>query len=613
MGTTSASQFVDTVVLPGSSYQYQVVRLSPTIAFTAIQNVTAVSSFNSSGKVTSPDGNLAVGVQAASSDKLAIAVTPETAPPAMGSGMTAFGPVYDVNATSLASGAPVHRLDQPATLAFALPVGTTQAQAQAMSVFHWDAASQTWVRESTTLDWPNRQLIATVNHFSFFTIGAVCDGVLNYLCWTDAAAAVISLKEPTGVATLHVSDGGTGLAFFYTLPLIGTIASGSIATARSAITSLIINAGKSNVELSGSLDAFIGTIEVDGSAITVDPSATVSTTGAINFNATYQSNGHSLLGITTTLLGVNASIEVNGAHLSGSSVDLEAFAGTLSTTVTPGGDDLSLGTLRVASTFGFDDTGKFSVDGATGTCSYGSKTDTSFTTITTCTGTPANGAAVTTGIAETGSGTGINHAGLQLIYQGTINIHGASTIAATGGDVKVASVANVLASASAAGGADLGAWSSGFAYHKGDIVTYSSKRYAALKDVTSTTNPASDTTNWKDAKASDSSVTLAQVLANAKSQLSDTSAITATGNVSITSNLKTNVSSTADSTGTGSGAGIAIAVLTTDHVGQPDHLSRHQQHRSDHRQGKPGRRVRERHGPGRQQQQLSSRFQQTRL
>ncbi len=123
LGTTSASQFVDTAVLPGSSYQYQVVRLSPSIAYTAITTATAISSFgaNTSGKATSSDGKVVVGIQTASSDKLAVAVAPDTAPPALGADMTAFGPVYDVNATSLASGAPVHRLDQSATLTFALP------------------------------------------------------------------------------------------------------------------------------------------------------------------------------------------------------------------------------------------------------------------------------------------------------------------------------------------------------------------------------------------------------------------------------------------------------------------------------------------------------------
>ena len=139
LGTTTGSQYIDTAVLPGSQYQYQVVRLSPSLAYTAIQIATAESSFNTSGNAISSDGNVAVGVQTASSDKLAVGVAPDAAAPAMGAGMTAFGSAYDVNATSLASGAPVHLLDQPATLTFALPSGTTQVQAQTMSVFHMGA------------------------------------------------------------------------------------------------------------------------------------------------------------------------------------------------------------------------------------------------------------------------------------------------------------------------------------------------------------------------------------------------------------------------------------------------------------------------------------------
>src|SRR5258708_14445879 len=47
----------------------------------------------------------------------------------------------------------------------------------------------------------------------------------------------------------------------------------------------------------------------------------------------YQSNGHSVFGITTTILGVNAGIDLADTTLTGSSIDLEAFAGTLNTTV----------------------------------------------------------------------------------------------------------------------------------------------------------------------------------------------------------------------------------------------------------------------------------------
>src|SRR4029077_1444175 len=127
---------------------------------------TAASSFDAHGAATSSDGSLAVNVGSASSDKLLVAVNPNTAPPAMSGGLSSIGAAYDINATSLASGASVHQLDQPATLTFPLPAGVSQAQAQAMSVYHFDTVSHTWVREPTTLDWPNRRLVATVTHFS---------------------------------------------------------------------------------------------------------------------------------------------------------------------------------------------------------------------------------------------------------------------------------------------------------------------------------------------------------------------------------------------------------------------------------------------------------------
>src|SRR5712691_8050403 len=563
LATTSTSQYTDSAVLPGSQYQYEIVRLSPSLAYTSVQTATAVSSFNATGQATSSDGNLAVGIAPATSDKLEVDIAPDTAPPPAGANMTTLGQVYDINATSLASGAPVHRLDQPATLTFAIPAGVSEAQAQTLSVFHWDQTSATWVREPTTVDWAHRQLIATVSHFSVFTIGTSCVDILNDLCYTDAAVAVISLKEPTGLDTLKVSDSGSGIQFS------SALGSGTLTTARSSMTSLIINAGTSNVEINGNLDSLGGTLEIDASSIKVDSGLTVSATGAINFNAVWQSNGHSLLGITSTLLGVNAGIDLADTTLTGASIDLEAFAGTLSTTVSGAGQTLpGSGTLNVASTYGFSSSGSITVDGVTGTCPYTGTTNTSFTGITVCTGTPADGASVRTNLTENGSGTGINHAGLQLIYSATINIHGASPITATSGNVKIASATDVVATANAAGGADLGTWTSGVSYTKGDIVTdpSDSKRYAALNNVpTDTTPPHSDSTNWKDAKSTDSSVTAAQVSATAKSQLSGTSSITAaSGDASITSNLKTNITSTADSTGSGSGAGIAVAVLTTD-------------------------------------------------
>src|SRR5216683_6008379 len=561
LATTTSTSYDDTSALPGDLYSYQIVQLSPSIAFTAITTKTAVSSFDSQGHATSSDGTLAVGVGQASSDKLAIAVTPNTAPPAMSGGLSAITSAYDINATSLASGAAVHQLDQPAKLTFTLPAGTTQAQAQTMSVYHFDTASQTWVREPTTLDWPHRQLIATVTHFSLFTIGATCvDTITKTLCYNDSTTAVISLAEPTGLNTLVVSDSGSGIQFSEVAPIIGTLFSGSLSTARSSMTSLVLNAGKSNVEINGNLDGLGGTLEIDATSIKVDSGPfTVSASGAVSFNAVYQGDGVSVFGITTTILGVNGSIDLNNTTLTGSSIDLEAQSSTLATTVSGAGQDLTSGTLNVASTFWFKSSGKFTVDGGTGTCAYTGTTNTSFTGVTGCSGLPADGAAVRTDINETGSGTGINHAVLQLIYQATINVHGASVITATSGSVTVASKTNVNATANANGGPDQGNWTSGNPYSKGDIVTDTTdgNRYSAKNDITAladTTAPSQDSTDWEKANTKDAAVTVAQVLATAKSQLSDTSAISATGgNVSITSNLATNIASTADASTAGSG------------------------------------------------------------
>ena len=109
-------------------------------------------------------------------------------------------------------------------------------------------ASGTWVREPTTLDWANKQIIATVTHFSLFTLGTTCVDLANTLCFTDGTTAVISLKEPTGLDTLKVSDSGSGIQFS------SALGSGALTTARSAMTSLVINAGKSNVEINGNPD-----------------------------------------------------------------------------------------------------------------------------------------------------------------------------------------------------------------------------------------------------------------------------------------------------------------------------------------------------------------------
>ena len=73
-------------------------------------------------------------------------------------------------------------------------------------------------------------------------------------------------------------------------------------------------------------------------------------------------------------------------------------------------------------------------------------------------------------IEENGSGTGINHAGLDLEYHANVNVHGDTQITATG-NVTLASTIDVTATSKAAAGPDMGTWVSGTNYTKGDVVT----------------------------------------------------------------------------------------------------------------------------------------------
>ena len=398
-------------------------------------------------------------------------------------------------------------------------------------------------------------------------------------------------------------------------------------------SSLTINGGlgTDTVEFTGDYLVPNSSLTVNAEHIKVDPGVTInvgtSSGNDITFNAVYKDNGLSLLGITTTIpvIGVDGLVDISpdkgewssgsdysqgdvvvdttdgsqyratsnissdptapsadganwslagSAQLIGHTISLSAFAGTLSTTVKGGSQDLTGGNLIAASVAGFDDSGSFTVDvsGTPTSCTYGGRNTTSntFTTVSGCTGTPADGAVVRKDITENGSGSGINHAGLDLEYHANVNVHGSSQISATA-NVTLSSTVDVTATANAAAGPDKGDWVSGTNYTKGDVVTdtFDSKRYAATKDITpSTTAPHSDSGvlgAWTEATSHDSSIAATFVLASGKSQLSGKSSIsTPTGDVSITSSVKTKVSSAADSSASGSGAGIAVVVFVTD-------------------------------------------------
>ena len=340
----------------------------------------------------------------------------------------------------------------------------------------------------------------------------------------------------------------------------------------SGATDVTINGGKGvdTVEFTGDYLVPNSNLTVNAETIKVDAGKTINVgTGNITLHATLKDNAISKIGLTSTGLPDDATIDINGATLVGNTIDLAAFSGTLTTTVSGAGQTLPGGTLNVASTDGFDSSGTFTVDGVTGTCAYTGTTDTSFNTITGCTGTPADGATVETDIDQTGNSAGINYAAVQLIYDASVNIHGASTVTATG-DVTLSSTVSVTATASAAGGPDKGNWTSGIAYNKGDVVTDTTdgNRYDAKDNIAAVDNtaaPSTDSTHWEKADSKDSSVAATVLVANAKSQLSDTSSISATnGNVKISSSMTSTITTVADSSAAGSGAGIAVGVVVTD-------------------------------------------------
>ena len=369
------------------------------------------------------------------------------------------------------------------------------------------------------------------------------------------------------------------------------------------------------------------TLTVNAETIKVNAGVTINVgpNGSITFNAITKDNGLSLVGITTTIpvLGATALIDIspddgdwdtdddydagdvvlfNGvqyraladvddtepapnssanwelagsANLIAGTISLNAFAGSLTATVV-GGQTLGGGNtaLIVDSVAGFANDGTFELVGV-GTCTYTGRSVSipgrvhSFTGVGgACLTSIADGATIRKDIVENGSDTGFRHAALDLEYHATVSVRGASAIAAVG-NVTMTSTIDVTATASAAPGNLIGAWVSGTDYTKGDIVTDDDGlKYAATKDiVNSTTQPKNDTGllgAWTKAEQKDSAVVAAFVLALAKSHLSGTGTIDTNGAVKLASDVKTNVTSTANAESSGSGAGIAVIVMITD-------------------------------------------------
>ncbi len=339
--------------------------------------------------------------------------------------------------------------------------------------------------------------------------------------------------------------------------------------------SLTINggAGSDKTEFKGNYLVPNSTLTVNTESIKVDSSVTI-TAHNVNFNAAETDDGIDKFGIDTTLLGDNATIELDSAALNGGTLDLEASATNAATTVsgtqslTGAGDN-----LMVATTTPFLSRGEFTIAGLVDglgnpqVCTYtGTSGRDEFTGVSGCIGVVSAGAEVdSVGILEDGSTTGFEHSALQLIYGASINIHGSSAITSSG-DVTLASTVNVTGTAN---GRPVN-WITGKEYSKGDVVIdpIDGNLYSANADITAANNtsaPSTDSSDWSTAKGQNAAVAASSLVATATSQLSGTSSISApSGNVKITSSVTSNITTTADATQSKSGAGIAVGVVVTD-------------------------------------------------
>ena len=305
-------------------------------------------------------------------------------------------------------------------------------------------------------------------------------------------------------------------------------------------------------------------LTVNAETIKVDDGTTLNLgSGDLTLNADLSDDGFSLLGITTTGLPDDATIDIDNATITAHNVNLTANSHTLATSVNGASQDLSGGTLTVASTAGFDTGGgKFTVvvSGSPVTCTYGGISGSQFTTVSGCSGTPDDKAAVKKDIDETGAAHGVQYAGVQLIYDAKVDIHGGTTITA-GGNVTISSTVDVTATASAAG--ELQEWSA-TSYAKDDAVLKDGKQYTANAATSSGDVPGSSS-KWDLVSAKDASIAAAVVVASALSRLTDTASIAAaSGTVGISSSMTTNVTTKADSSASKSGAGIAVGIVVTD-------------------------------------------------
>jgi RHS repeat-associated protein len=157
IGTTQSSQFDDRTAIPGREYHYRVIGQA------------AAPETSSIGGNVAPD---APSLDFGPVTRAAVSVTTvgATSSHPLEKSLTAVGSAFDILATSLATGAEVHRLGETAQLTFELPHGMSTVDAAAVGIYHWDEASAKWVSESGVTNPDSTTITATIEHLSQFVL-----------------------------------------------------------------------------------------------------------------------------------------------------------------------------------------------------------------------------------------------------------------------------------------------------------------------------------------------------------------------------------------------------------------------------------------------------------
>jgi RHS repeat-associated protein len=157
IGTTQASQFDDLTAIPGRDYSYRVIG----------QNEAPLPS-----PMTRPtsSGTPSLQLGPVSAAGLSVTTRPVQASHPLYSTLHAIGQAFEIDATSLATGAQVHHLAETAQLRFALPAGTSTVDSSAADIYHWDDATASWVSESGVVDPDSTAIVATLDHLSQFIL-----------------------------------------------------------------------------------------------------------------------------------------------------------------------------------------------------------------------------------------------------------------------------------------------------------------------------------------------------------------------------------------------------------------------------------------------------------